>query len=261
MLDASRLIPSTIYSVNGIFLGSLIEMSLFSLALADKIGASKKELIMQKLQQAKDKEILILEKNQELESKVQERTLALQQSNATKDKLFSIISHDLRSQMDVENVQKEEIQIKNLIEEKIVLFVLIAKNKQVKLINEVQEEIKVFADTNHLRVILRNLIANAFKFTKENGTITVSATQESKDFITIAVKDTGVGMTAEQIGKLFITNMHFSTRGTNDEHGTGLGLLLCKDFVEKNGGKIWVESEKDKGSTFYFTLPQKLSGN
>lgn len=305
ILDISRLIPSTIYSVNGIFLGSLIEMVLFSLALADKINESKRKLVEQELSQVREREVLIEEKNKELNEKIEQRTAELRASNITKDKLFSIISHDLRSpmaalkstieildpqilnsvelemikrelskqfeatddtlqnlllwaksQMGGVSIQKEEIQLKKIIDQKIVLFALIAENKQIRLINNIEEQIQVYADINHLRLILRNLIANAFKFTLINGTITISATQESEDFITIAVKDTGVGMTVEQIGKLFITNTHFSTRGTDDEHGTGLGLLLCKDFVEKNGGKIWVESEINKGSTFYFTLPK-----
>lgn len=306
ILDASRLISSTIYSVNGIFLGSLIEMTLFSLALADKINETKRKLIAQELSQVREREAIIAEKNKELNETVKQRTAELQASNLTKDKLFSIISHDLRSpmaalkgtieildplilnstelemikkelskqftatddtlqnlllwaksQMGGVSIQEEEIQLKKIIDQKTVLFALIAENKQIRLINNVEESIQIYADANHLRLILRNLIANALKFTQRNGTITISAIQESEDFITISVKDTGIGMTTEQVGKLFITNTHFSTRGTNNEHGTGLGLLLCKDFVEKNGGKIWVESEKYKGSTFYFTLPKK----
>jgi two-component system, sensor histidine kinase LadS len=305
-LEIMRFIPSTIYSVNAVFLGSLIEMSLFSLALADKINESRRKLVEQELWQVREREALIEEKNEELSEKVKQRTAELQASNATKDKLFSIISHDLRSPMaalkstieildpDIINsaeletikkelskqfeatdntlqnlllwarsqmggvsIQKEEIQLKSTIEQIVTLFVLVAENKQITLINDVHEEIKIYADANHLHLIIRNLIANAFKFTRKNGTIIISAVPESEGFITISVRDTGVGMTTEQIGKLFVTDTHFSTRGTNNEHGTGLGLLLCKDFVGKNGGKIRVESEAGKGSTFYFTMPTK----
>ncbi len=112
----------------------------------------------------------------------------------------------------------------------------------------------VYADQDQVRIILRNLIANAIKFTPQNGEITIFAEEKQKERL-ICVKDTGVGMSQEKIQMLFDVNKATSTQGTEGEKGTGFGLLLCKDFVEKNDGRIWVESQIGKGSTFHFTLP------
>jgi signal transduction histidine kinase len=105
-----------------------------------------------------------------------------------------------------------------------------------------------------LRTILRNLITNAVKFTHKNGHVEVNAIS-SDDHVEIAVSDNGIGMSQETISKLFRIDANLSTRGTENEKGTGLGLFLCKDFVEKHNGKIWVESEEGKGSTFKILLP------
>jgi signal transduction histidine kinase len=103
-------------------------------------------------------------------------------------------------------------------------------------------------------LIIRNLIANAIKFTPNKGTVTVAAEQQT-DSVAITVTDTGVGMTPEQLRNLFGMQTHFSLRGTMGEKGTGLGLLLCKEFVEKNNGTISVESKVGIGSVFYVKLP------
>ena len=102
--------------------------------------------------------------------------------------------------------------------------------------------------------ILRNLISNAIKFTYPGGKITVSV-EEKQNELLVTVSDTGVGISKENRDKLFKIDQSYSTTGTQNEKGTGLGLILCKEFVEKHGGKIWVESEVNKGSTFYFTFP------
>jgi signal transduction histidine kinase len=135
----------------------------------------------------------------------------------------------------------------------------VAGQKNIELINGLRENIRLTADENMVRTVLRNLISNAIKFTPKNGKIKIDAKSDN-DFIEIAVSDTGVGMTKETIGKLFKIETSFSKKGTENETGTGLGLLLCKEFVEKHGGNIWAESDHDsnlegKGSTFYFTLP------
>ena len=106
-----------------------------------------------------------------------------------------------------------------------------------------------------LRSILQNLISNAIKFTKAEGKISVSA-KSNDDFIEIKVKDTGIGLAENDIQKLFKLDEHFSRKGTSDESGTGLGLLLVKDLIEKHGGKISVKSELDVGTSFIFTLPK-----
>ena len=104
-----------------------------------------------------------------------------------------------------------------------------------------------------LDTVLRNLVSNAIKFTNENGRIDIYGEQDNS-FVTITVSDNGVGIEPEAMEKLFDITLKNSTLGTAKETGTGLGLLLCKEFVEKHGGRIWVESEVGKGSTFYFTL-------
>jgi len=105
--------------------------------------------------------------------------------------------------------------------------------------------------------VLRNLISNAIKFTNESGKVTIGY-KLMDNTVELYVKDTGIGMNKQQIEKLFKIEENVSTPGTNKEKGTGLGLILCKEFVEKHKGRIWVESEEGKGSTFSFTLPVKL---
>ncbi|RPH32988.1 MAG: response regulator [Bacteroidales bacterium] len=131
-----------------------------------------------------------------------------------------------------------------------------ASNKNITIKYFAAEEIAVFADSNMLKTILRNLISNAIKFTNIGGNIHVYA--EAKDsIITISVTDNGIGIPQKILNNLFDITQTQTTEGTANESGTGLGLFLCKDFVEKHGGKIWVESEVGKGSTFYFTIPEK----
>ena len=128
-----------------------------------------------------------------------------------------------------------------------------ALKKKINLKNNLNEDIVVSSDGEMLNSILRNLINNAIKFTSESGEISVSASVE-KDFARIKIKDSGVGMSKETLDNLFKMDSKKSTPGTNKEEGTGLGLLLVKEFVEKNGGQIIVKSEVEKGSEFSFTL-------
>ncbi len=226
-------------------------------------------------------------------------------SNATKDKFFSIIAHDLRSPFqgmlgisevivnDFETLSKAELKyyfnlirtslskqfelLSDLLEwarlqtgnfllnnELISLYqevknaidplVLLANQKTISLKNNIDEGIKIQLDKQLIKMIIHNLVSNSIKFTKENGSITISA-DKKENFIEISVSDTGIGIPEEAIEKLFTIDAHYSTDGTNHEHGTGLGLILCKDFAEKAGGQIWVESQVSKGSTFTFSLP------
>lgn len=110
------------------------------------------------------------------------------------------------------------------------------------------------ADENHIKVILRNLVSNAIKFTDSNGSITLATVVEDNGLI-VSVTDTGKGMDRSEIEKLFSISTHFSHSGTSGERGTGIGLLLCKELVELNGGKLMVRSMVGRGSTFYFNLP------
>ena len=139
------------------------------------------------------------------------------------------------------------------------LYRNIAQSKGINLIIEVPEDIFAFADINLLDTSLRNLTNNAIKFTPRGGTILIKATGQHDD-IKISVIDSGTGMTQEQINNLFDLQMTQTKSVTNGELGSGLGLLLCKEFVEKNKGSITVESEWGKGSILSFTVPLLTHG-
>ena len=128
------------------------------------------------------------------------------------------------------------------------------KSKGITLKINVEPESSVFVDKKMTETILGNLISNALKFTYPNGTVSVSS-EPYNDFLVIKVIDTGVGIKTENLSELFKADKVQSTRGTAKETGTGLGLILCKELVERQYGKIWVESKEDEGTTFYFTLP------
>jgi signal transduction histidine kinase len=229
----------------------------------------------------------------------------LQEMNKLKDRLFSIIAHDLRNpvaalrntidildpsmlnteeltfikdeltkqfnsmdftltnllewtknQIRNEDSQKNTIDVFDTVEHTTKQFQVVAKLKNISLHNQVPQGSVVCADSNHLRIIFRNLLDNAIKFTPNGGIISVAATSQDNQLL-ISVKDTGIGISKEKQAKLFSVKSNFSTLGTEGEKGTGLGLILCKEFIEKNGGKIWIESELGRGSTFYFTLKLK----
>jgi len=128
------------------------------------------------------------------------------------------------------------------------------QRKNIEFLNQATAGQSVMADENHIKVVLRNLISNAIKFTDAQGTIKLNSTYKENKVI-ISVQDTGKGMTADEMNKLFYPQTHFSQPGTLGENGTGIGLLLCKELVELNGGKMWVNSKPGKGSTFFFSLP------
>ena len=144
--------------------------------------------------------------------------------------------------------------IKDLIMEAAYIYKNMAIEKKISFKLESQKGVDVYADENMISTVLRNLVANALKFTKTNGTVTIRAEKED-GFARISVEDTGVGIDEMNLNKLFRIDSHFTTAGTAKEKGTGLGLILCKEFIETNGGKIWVESELGKGSKFIFILP------
>jgi PAS domain S-box-containing protein len=131
----------------------------------------------------------------------------------------------------------------------------IAVKKGIEIVNSVPETLQVLADEDMLSSIIRNLTSNAVKFTKAGGRVSVWAKSTDAGDIEIAVKDSGIGMNTEMLANMFKLDESISRKGTDGEPSTGLGLLLCKDFIEKHGGQIWVESEEEIGSTFYFTLP------
>ena len=151
------------------------------------------------------------------------------------------------------DLELETLSLNNETDKLISTLSFIANPKGIRLINDISDKITITADKKMLRLILRNLISNAIKFTFRDGTIIVSAGRSEK-FVVIKVTDTGTGISKENIEKLFRIDVRHTTKGTADEQGTGLGLVLCKEMVEKHGGAIWIESEVGKGSCFCFTM-------
>ncbi|MFP4619819.1 MAG: ATP-binding protein [Bacteroidales bacterium] len=164
-----------------------------------------------------------------------------------------------RSQADRLVVSPQRLDTGKVIEENINLLQNKAKDKNIGIKAETSGVGDVYADQNMINTVMRNLITNAVKFTPRNGKIKVVASDKDKDYIKISVVDNGVGLDEADIPKIFDLTSHFTTNGTEAEEGTGLGMVLCKDFVEKNHGTIWVDSEKGKGSAFHFTLPKAES--
>ncbi len=148
----------------------------------------------------------------------------------------------------------ENLVLVNLLNETIDYFEPAIREKEHNIQLFIQKDVLVFADRNMLQTILRNLIFNAIKFTNKNGEISIYAEQSDAEVI-VTVSDTGIGIEKDKFEKLFDNSEIITSPGTNQEKGTGLGLLICKEFTEIHGGKIWVESELNKGSDFKFTVP------
>ncbi len=130
-----------------------------------------------------------------------------------------------------------------------------AAKKDITLKNEIDTRLFFKGDRNMINSVILNLISNSIKFTPRGGSIKISADADN-EMITIMVMDTGIGIRQDNLEKLFKIDEHFTTSGTSNEIGTGLGLILCKELIEKNEGKIWVKSEEKVGTTFFFTLPK-----
>lgn len=158
-------------------------------------------------------------------------------------------------QMDKLSLQPAKIDMHKVVSENIQMLGSV-QEKKIEIKNEIQEGTIAFADSNTINLVIRNLVTNAIKFTNEGGLIQLSAQGKGR-FWEIMVKDNGVGMNPEVVKMLFDKTSPYSTRGTANEKGTGLGLILCKEFVEKNGGTISVKSEEGKGSMFLFTVPKE----
>ncbi len=146
------------------------------------------------------------------------------------------------------------VNIRSLTTEVIELYEEIGRVKKVRLVNQVEPGIHVWADKDHVRLVIRNLVSNALKFTSADGQVTITASAD-REMARISVKDTGVGIAGEDIQRLFVKQSLWSAKGTNNEKGLGLGLLLCKEFVEKNHGSIDIQSVAGVGTTITFTLP------
>lgn len=174
-------------------------------------------------------------------------------------KIYDLLENLLmwsRSQLNRIKVSPSSYNLANQIKHVISLLDDSAKVKNVRLVFDQDKEFIAFADIQMIETVIRNLVTNAIKFSSDDSSVKIELTEdEDKDICSVA--DQGVGMTSEQISNLFKLDKATSTPGTRGEKGTGLGLSLCQDFLEKNGGKIWVQSTTGKGSTFYFSLPKK----
>jgi signal transduction histidine kinase len=153
------------------------------------------------------------------------------------------------------DVRKDVLDVKEMIANVIMLYNEIAEKKKISLINELSENASIYADKYMIETVLRNLVSNAIKFTNPGGRVTLFA-EAVGDLTQICVSDNGIGISAENQQKLFNYDQHLSLKGTDNESGTGLGLAISKEFIEKNGGQIIVESTKGAGSTFKFILPK-----
>lgn len=237
---------------------------------------------------------------------IEKQKKELERANATKDKFFSIIAHDLKnpfasligaSDLLVENSEElsreqiqtfsgiinksarqahrllenlltwsrmqtgsiawkpKEIDLWDLVNEVVILHTGSAENKEIEIKASIHEDLRIMADPNMINTVVRNLVSNAIKFTPRGGKINVSSYFNEK-YIEIWVSDSGIGIDSEDQKKLFRIDEQVTNNGTENETGTGLGLLLCKEFVERHKGKIWVESSLGKGSVFKFSLPR-----
>lgn len=277
----------------------------------DDLVLTVKEAIKSFLQEIKikkqNKELLVL--NASLEEKVIQRTKELRLANASKDKFFSIIAHDLRSPFNallglseimIENwehmsdndkidfikdinsssrntfnllqnllewatSQTDKVQVEaskfspyNVILENVKVLSQHANNKNITIKNTVPENNYCFADKNMISTVFRNLISNSIKFTNIGGTIEISVSRKNS-FYQYCISDNGIGMPQETVLNLFSITHKVQRSGTANETGTGLGLILCKEFIGKNKGEIFVESQPLIGSKFFFTIPATMN--
>lgn len=177
--------------------------------------------------------------------------------NTTTKKTYDLLEELLlwtRSQSGKIPFEPRTVQLKKVCDDVLTLLNESAATKQIEIISEIDAGLELHADVDMLRTILRNLISNAIKFTHENGQIILRAEQQDTDMI-ITVSDNGIGMSQEVVSRLWQIAELYTSPGTKGEKGTGLGLMLCKEFVEKHNGRIWVESEVGKGSDFKIALP------
>jgi PAS domain S-box-containing protein len=174
--------------------------------------------------------------------------------------LFSLLENLLlwaRNQRGMISFQPEIIDLQKKVMENINFVKNQAEKKRISITSAIQGHFIIVADKNMMDTILRNLLSNAIKFTQEKGSIVVSAASK-KQFVEISVTDNGVGISQDNIGKIFSIAGKPPARGTAEEKGSGLGLILCREFVEKHSGRIWAESEPGKGSAFRFTMPMAI---
>jgi len=174
------------------------------------------------------------------------------------DNLYRLLENMLqwsKIQQDLVTFNLEPVVLSKVANESYNLFRDMIKNKGIKAEIDIPSSLLVYADINIMQTVFRNLISNAEKFTSKGGSIYITAKKIENNFVEVLVKDTGIGMTPELLANIFRQDISTGRRGTDNEPSTGLGLLLCKEFIEKQGGRIFVESKFEKGSTFHFTVP------
>lgn len=180
-------------------------------------------------------------------------------ANQTTEDVFALLDNLLKwtkSQIGKLNVVYQDIDIVEVVDGVVEIYNMIARVKKIKIREEKPSSLAVLGDIDMVKTIVRNLLSNAIKFSNEDSEILVKL-EEKEGMAVINVQDHGCGMDEESQKKLLHTDTHFSTFGTNNEEGSGLGLLLCQDFIQKNGGKLWFTSTKGEGSTFSFSIPLK----
>ena len=183
----------------------------------------------------------------------------LTMANQTTEDVFSLLDNLLKwtkSQIGKLKVVYQDIDMVEVTEGVIEIFSMVAELKKISIRLETPSKLEVYADIDMIKTVIRNLLSNAIKFSNEETEILVTV-QEQEGMAVVSVKDSGCGIDEENQKKLLHTDTHFSTFGTNNEEGSGLGLLLCQDFVIKNGGRLWFTSAKGEGSTFSFSIPLK----
>lgn len=183
----------------------------------------------------------------------------LTMANQTTEDVFSLLDNLLKwtkSQIGKLNVVYQDVDLVEVTDGVIEIFSMVASLKKIKIREMKPEKMMVNADIDMLKTVVRNLLSNAIKFSKENSEVLVKM-EEVDGMAVVSVQDYGCGISEEGQKKLLHTDTHFSTFGTNNEEGSGLGLLLCKDFVVKNGGKLWFTSKEGEGSIFSFSIPVK----
>ncbi len=178
--------------------------------------------------------------------------------------LYNLLSNLLewsRSQRGLIDFKSEEINLFEMAANSLETFYETGRQKQISLVSNVPENTMITADLYMLQTVLRNLISNAIKFTPSGGTVSLIIKPANSGELLFAVKDSGIGMPQKILENLFRIDVNSRRPGTDNEPSTGLGLMLCKEFVEKHGGRIWTESAEGRGSTFYFTLTGKSNNN
>lgn len=183
----------------------------------------------------------------------------LTMANRTTEEVFTLLDNLLKwtkSQIGKLNVVYQDFDLVGVTEGVVEIFNMVAELKKITVELRHPEMLEVRADIDMIKTVIRNLVSNAIKFSNSDGVISVDIKAEGQMAV-VSVKDCGCGISEENQAKLFHTDTHFSTFGTNNEEGSGLGLLLCQDFAVKNGGRLWFESQEGVGSTFYFSIPLK----